>query len=120
MSDLPIFFLCVFLVITILFISLSWERNERAPRNIKLKGSIKVPTIKEDQPILVEAGAIVEADIVAPSVCVAGTVIGDITASKTVIILEEGVVEGTVTTSSLLLNEGAYLKGHTVKRRKPV
>ncbi len=115
MSDLPIFFLCVFLVITVLFISLSWERNKRAPKNITLKGSIKVPTIKEDRPILVEAGAIVEADIVALSVCVAGTVMGDITASKTVVILEQGVVEGNVTASSLLLDEGARFKGQVTK-----
>jgi cytoskeletal protein CcmA (bactofilin family) len=62
--------------------------------------------------LIVGEGAKVIADIQANNISISGAIKGDINANK-VEILESGRVWGDLKVSSLLLNEGAYLRGQT-------
>ena len=62
--------------------------------------------------LIIGEGAKVIADITAHNISISGAVKGDIGANK-VEILENGRVWGNLTINSLLLNEGAYLRGKT-------
>lgn len=62
--------------------------------------------------LVVSEGAKVIADIKANNISISGAVKGDITGNK-VEILDNGRVWGNLKVSSLLLNEGAYLRGQT-------
>ncbi|MEA3377262.1 MAG: polymer-forming cytoskeletal protein [Chloroflexota bacterium] len=62
--------------------------------------------------LVIGEGAKVIADIKANNISIAGAVKGDISANK-VEILDNGRVWGNLKVSSLLLNEGAYLRGQT-------
>lgn len=62
--------------------------------------------------LIIGEGAKVIADISAHNISISGGVKGDIEANK-VEILENGRVWGNLTVNSLLLNEGAYLRGKT-------
>lgn len=62
--------------------------------------------------LIIGQGAKVIADISAHNISISGGIKGDINANK-VEILENGRVWGNLTVNSLLLNEGAYLRGKT-------
>lgn len=62
--------------------------------------------------LIVGEGSKVIADIAAHNISISGAVKGDIDGNK-VEILENGRVWGNLTVNSLLLNEGAYLRGKT-------
>lgn len=62
--------------------------------------------------LIIGESAKVIADIKANNISVSGAVKGDISANK-VEILEDGCVWGNLKVNSLLLNEGAYLRGQT-------
>lgn len=62
--------------------------------------------------LIIGEGAKVIADITAHNISISGAVKGDINANK-VEILENGRVWGNLMVDSLLLNEGAYLRGKT-------
>lgn len=62
--------------------------------------------------LIIGEGAKVIADISAHNISISGAVKGDIGGNK-VEILENGRVWGNLTVNSLLLNEGAYLRGKT-------
>ncbi len=62
--------------------------------------------------LIIGEGAKVVADISAHNISISGGVKGDIEGTK-VEILENGRVWGNLTVNSLLLNEGAYLRGKT-------
>ncbi len=62
--------------------------------------------------LIIGEGAKVIADISAQNISISGAVKGDIDGNK-VEILENGRVWGNLTINSLLLNEGAYLRGKT-------
>jgi cytoskeletal protein CcmA (bactofilin family) len=62
--------------------------------------------------LVVGEGAKIVADIKANNISVSGAIKGDITGNR-VEILETGRVWGDLTINSLLLNEGAYLRGQT-------
>jgi cytoskeletal protein CcmA (bactofilin family) len=63
--------------------------------------------------LIIGESAKVVADITANNVSISGAVKGDISANK-VEILETGRVWGDLLVNSLLLNEGAYLRGQTM------
>jgi cytoskeletal protein CcmA (bactofilin family) len=69
-------------------------------------------TIDVTGDVIIGEGAKVIADITAHNISISGAVKGDIDANK-VEILENGRVWGNLTINSLLLNEGAYLRGRT-------
>ena len=54
----------------------------------------------------------IQADVIAKSVTVHGTVVGTITATEAVHIGETGSVDGNVTAQRLAMAEGAVVKGH--------
>ena len=62
--------------------------------------------------LIIGEGAKVIADISAHNISISGAIKGDINGNK-VEILENGRVWGNLTVTSLLLNEGAYLRGKT-------
>lgn len=62
--------------------------------------------------LVISEGAKVIADIQANNISISGAVKGDITGNK-VEILDNGRVWGNLKVNSLLLNEGAYLRGQT-------
>ena len=62
--------------------------------------------------LIIGEGAKVIADISAHNISISGGIKGDINGNK-VEILENGRVWGNLTVNSLLLNEGAYLRGNT-------
>lgn len=62
--------------------------------------------------LIITEGAKVIADITAHNISISGAVKGDINGNK-VEILENGRVWGNLIINSLLLNEGAYLRGKT-------
>lgn len=62
--------------------------------------------------LVVGESATVIADIVAYNITVSGTVKGNITANK-IEIMETGKVWGDLNVNTLLLNEGAFLRGNT-------
>lgn len=62
--------------------------------------------------LVIGEGAKVIAEVKANNVSISGAVKGDIAANR-VEILETGRVWGDLTINSLLLNEGAYFRGHT-------
>ncbi len=62
--------------------------------------------------LVIGEGAKVIAEIKANNVSISGAVKGDVAANR-VEILETGRVWGDLTINSLLLNEGAYFRGHT-------
>ncbi len=63
--------------------------------------------------LIIGESAKVVADVTANNVSISGAVKGDISANK-VEILETGRVWGDLMVNSLLLNEGAYLRGQTM------
>ena len=63
--------------------------------------------------VIIGEGAKVIADISAHNISISGGIKGDIKGNK-VEILENGRVWGNLTVNSLLLNEGAYLRGKTM------
>ncbi|MFO7740997.1 MAG: polymer-forming cytoskeletal protein [Anaerolineae bacterium] len=69
-------------------------------------------TIEVTGNLVIGEGAKVIADIKANNISIAGAVKGDISANK-VEILDNGRVWGNLKVNSLLLNEGAYLRGQT-------
>ncbi len=62
--------------------------------------------------LIIAEGAKVIADIKANNISISGAVKGDVSGNK-VEILEHGCVWGNLKVNSLLLNEGAYLRGQT-------
>jgi cytoskeletal protein CcmA (bactofilin family) len=63
--------------------------------------------------LVIADGAKVIADVKANNISISGAIKGDITGNR-VEILETGRVWGDLTINSLLLNEGAYLRGQTM------
>lgn len=85
--------------------------------NIQSDGGARIEgvfegTIDVTGNLIIGEGAKVIADISAHNISISGGIKGDIDANK-VEILENGRVWGNLTVNSLLLNEGAYLRGQT-------
>jgi cytoskeletal protein CcmA (bactofilin family) len=91
--------------------------NARVRGDIQSDGGARIEgvfegTIDVTGNLIIGEGAKVIADISAHNISISGAVKGDIDGNK-VEILENGRVWGNLTISSLLLNEGAYLRGRT-------
>lgn len=91
--------------------------NARFRGDIQSDGGARVEgvfegTIDITGNLIIGEGAKVIADISAENISISGAVKGDINGNK-VEILENGRVWGNLTINSLLLNEGAYLRGNT-------
>jgi len=68
--------------------------------------------------VIVSEGAIINADISADVIVISGTVRGNIRASSRVEIVKPARFEGTITTPSLIVEEGVIFHGTTKMREK--
>ena len=78
---------------------------------ITIQGTVK-GKIALTQPILVEPGAHVEADIDTQSVAVSGRVTGNITARERVEVRADGRVVGDIKSPRIVIADGASFKGN--------
>ena len=91
--------------------------NAHFKGDVQSDGGVRVDGIFEGNiditgNLVIGEGAKVVAEVKANNVSISGAVKGNVTANR-VEILETGRVWGDLTISSLLLNEGAYFRGHT-------
>jgi len=73
----------------------------------RVDGTIEVG----DHMLTVGARAVVKANLVARSILISGTIIGNVTATARVDLQASGSVEGDISTPRLLMVEGAAIKG---------
>ena len=70
-------------------------------------------SIFSNDTVIVSEGAVVNADINANIILISGTVKGDVKASSRVEIIKPARFEGTITTPSLIVEEGVIFHGTT-------
>jgi len=75
-------------------------------------------SIFSNDTVIVSDGAIINADINANIILISGTVKGNINASSRVEIIKPARFEGTITTPSLIVEEGVIFHGTTKMRDK--
>lgn len=75
-------------------------------------------SIFSNDTVIISEGAVVNADINANIIIIAGTVKGNIKASSRVEIIKPARFEGTVTAPSLIVEEGVIFHGTTKMREK--
>lgn len=68
--------------------------------------------------VIISEGAVINADINANIILISGTVKGNIKASSRVEIIKPARFEGTITTPSLIVEEGVIFHGTTKMREK--
>lgn len=99
--------------------SSSFDGLFRVGHHLRIEGEAK-GEIQCEGTVTIAEGATVAAKVVAASVIVAGTLTGEITCRERLQILPSGRVSGTVTTSSLAIQEGALYEGELHMRTTPV
>ena len=77
---------------------------------LMIKGKVR-GKINASSDLLVDAGAVVNADIKASRVVIKGTVKGNITAEKIVRVLSSGSLTGDVTAPEVVLDTGCFFSG---------
>jgi len=75
-------------------------------------------SIFSNDTVIISEGAIINADINANIILISGTVRGDIKANSRVEIIKPARFEGTITTPSLIVDEGVIFHGTTKMREK--
>lgn len=88
-----------------------FKGDVRSDGGIRIEGIVE-GTVETTGNLVITESAKVLAEIKANNISIAGAVKGNITASR-VEILDTGRVWGDLTIKSLLINEGAYLRGQT-------
>jgi cytoskeletal protein CcmA (bactofilin family) len=91
--------------------------------NLSFNGAARIAgivngSIFSNDTVIVSEGAIVNADINANIILISGTVKGNIRASSRVEIIKPARFEGTITTPSLIVEEGVIFHGTTKMRDK--
>jgi cytoskeletal protein CcmA (bactofilin family) len=71
-------------------------------------------TVKSTQTVTIEEEGLVDGEIEAANVVIAGVMIGNIRATARVEVLETGVVQGDIATPVMVLLDGGAVKGHLV------
>ncbi len=84
----------------------------RLDKSIRFEGEFE-GCIFSKGTVVIEAEGAVQADIRARSVIVRGAVMGDIDASREVIVHRAGRIHGAIRTPSLVVERGAFLAGRT-------
>ncbi len=77
---------------------------------LMIKGKVR-GKINASSDLLVDAGAVVNADIKASRVVIKGTVKGNITAEKIVRVLSSGSLTGDITAPEVVLDTGCFFSG---------
>ena len=78
----------------------------------RVEGSVEVG----DHILIIGARAAIKANLVAKSILISGTVIGNITATDRLDLQSTGVVEGDISSPRLVMVEGAVVKGRVDAR----
>ncbi len=83
----------------------------RADEDIQVCGQLEGTLHMNNSLLVIEQGASVAATVEAGRVVVHGLLVGDTVASVSLTVCHDGSLVGQVTTGSLVLEDGAYLKG---------
>ncbi len=78
---------------------------------IRIEGTV-IGNVQAERQVLVAKGGIVEGDIHAPEAVLDGKVSGSILGQERVELHPSAVIEGDITTSRLVIHEGAVLRGY--------
>jgi len=79
--------------------------------NLTIDGQIEGTIEVGDHNLMIGAGAAVKADLIAKTITVSGTVIGNVTATEKVVLQPSASVDGDITTPRLSMADGAVVKG---------
>ncbi len=93
-----------------------FDGNYRSERGVRIQGTAR-GSIESRQYILVEEGAVVEANIAAESIIIAGTFTGSIECRGRLEVMTGGSIRGNVITANLIIQEGGVLDGQIQMRR---
>jgi cytoskeletal protein CcmA (bactofilin family) len=96
----------------------SFEGNLTFEGTVRIGGKFRGEIYTKDT-LVVDAGAIVEAQIEADMVIISGTVKGNVYARKRVIMHPPAVLKGTITTPSLRIDEGVVFEGASYMPKSP-
>jgi cytoskeletal protein CcmA (bactofilin family) len=91
----------------------SFDGTFNLTRDLRVEGQVK-GTINCKGTLYVAQGATVDATIEAENITVAGDLEGNITCRGKLQILDSGKVRGKITTTTLVVNEGAFYEGELV------
>ena len=80
-------------------------------QDLRIEGSVEGTIEVGDHVLIVGATAAVKANLVAKSILISGTVIGNITATDRLDLQATGSVEGDISSPRLVMVEGAVVKG---------
>lgn len=99
------------------------EEGCRFEGNLSFNGVARIAgnvtgSIFSNDKVVISEGAVVNADISANIIIISGSVKGNIKASSRVEILRPARFEGTITTPSLIVEEGVIFHGTTMMRDK--
>jgi|GEM_PF-800096 len=82
-----------------------------AAEDLLILGRVEGNIVVQNHTLIIGKGAVIEAEITAHSVVVEGQVTGNVEASEQLEVSPDGVVIGNVKTPSLVIRDGATLKG---------
>ena len=94
-----------------------------AAEDLLILGRVEGNIVVQNHTLIIGKGAVIEAEITAHSVVVEGQVTGNVDASEQLEVSPDGVVIGNVKTPSLVIRDGATLKGSVdmdANRPRPV
>ena len=91
--------------------SLRIEGKITSRENLTIDGDVEGSIEVGGRGLLIGAGASVKADLVAGTITISGTVIGNIVAADKVDIRSTGSIEGDIVTPRLVMAEGAVVSG---------
>ena len=87
------------------------EGRITSSQDLRIDGSVEGTIEVGDHMLIVGARAVVKANLVAKSILISGTVIGNVTATDRLDLQATGSVEGDISSPRLVLFEGAVVKG---------
>lgn len=87
------------------------EGRITSSQDLRIDGRVEGTIEVGDHLLIIGAQAAVKANLVARSILVSGTVIGNITATERLDLQATGSVEGDITSPQLVMVEGAVVKG---------
>jgi len=87
------------------------EGRITSAQDLRIDGSVEGTIEVGDHLLIVGARAVVKADLVARSILISGSVIGNVTARDRLDLQETGSVEGDIISPRLVIVDGAVVKG---------
>ena len=87
------------------------EGRITSSQDLRIDGRVEGTIEVGDHGLIVGATAAVKANLVAKSILISGTVIGNVTATQRLELQATGSVEGNISSPRLVMVEGAHVKG---------